>query len=309
MHFFNKLLTLFCTIGLICQAVLSSHAAEKTNVKRVRFYQVSPEGGTAKLFLVPGEFHTAGSPVFSPDGTKFAFDGRKSQQGESFSNGKVLVCNADGSQLNAIGSGVMPSWSPVGNRIACSSISPRGAALMHADGTQRELIVPDSWGAQWSPDGRKIAYTFYGPGGITIQVYDLIEGTKISLFSLGDAPYKSIYWNMAWSPDSNWLCFKGRRSDDGTYDIATINAAGKAAGYKVHFNSDKAPYADMAWDPRGDRIVFGSPTSPRQLLQFNPAEDKAPAPIDIQVTGDIIGDVCFSPDGQSLVFNVSGTEE
>ena len=223
--------------------------------------------------------------------------------------GGEVVVNADGTNLEAVGSGVMPSWSPQGNRIAFSHLSPSGVAIMHADGTHLEMIEEGGWGAQWSPDGKKIAYTVRSGNRANIRVYDLIEGTKTNLLSEGESPYSTIYWNMAWSPDSNWVCFKGRNVDQGTYEIATLNVAGKQQGYKVHYSNKTAPYADIAWHPSGEKIVFAAGSQPRQLMQFNPAEDKPPAPIDIKVNGTIIGDVCFTPDGQSLLFNVSGTEE
>ena len=180
---------------------------------------------------------------------------------------------------------------------------------MHADGSHREMIEAGGWGAQWSPDGKKIAYTVRSGNKANIRVYDLVEGTRTDLFPAGESPYSSIYWNMTWSPDSNWICFKGSNMDQKTYEIATLNIAGKQQGYKVHYSNKTAPYADIAWHPSGEKIVFAAGSQPRQLMQFNPAEDKPPAPIDIKVNGTIIGDVCFTPDGQSLLFNVSGTGE
>ncbi|MFH1299600.1 MAG: translocation protein TolB [Planctomycetota bacterium] len=300
-------------IGPVLLCIVSSSpvtADEKPpGVKRVRFYTAPAEGGDTRLYFEPGDYHTAGSPALSADGQKLAFDGRASQNGERFQDGKIMVTNADGSGLKAIGSGVMPSWSPQGNRIAFSQISPSGVAIMHADGSLRNLIEEGGWGAQWSPDGRKIAYSVSSSGKANIRVYDLIEETKTDLFPEGESPYNSLFWNMSWSPDSNWLCFKGHKASDSTYDVATINVAGMQAGYKVHYNNKQAPYADFAWHPQGDKIVFAGGASPRQFLQFNPAEDKAPEPLAIKVNGTIIGDVCFTPDGQSLLFNVSGTGE
>lgn len=296
---------------LLCLVSTSPATAdEKTpGVKRVRFYTAPAEGGNASLSIVPGDYYTVGSPALSADGEKLAFDGRESQNGESFQDGKIMVVNADGSDLEAIGSGVMPSWSPQGKRIAFSQISPSGVAMMHADGSQRKLIEEGGWGVQWSPDGRKIAYSVSSSGKANIRIYDLIEETKTDLFPEGESPYNSLYWNMTWSPDSNWLCFKGHKASDNTYDVATVNVAGMKAGYKVHYNHQEAPYADFAWHPQGDKIVFAAGPQPRQFLQFNPAEDKAPEPLAIKVNGTIIGDICFTPDGQYLLFNVSGTEE
>jgi len=309
---YSKAACLFSIVTFVLSSLSTPPVTADENtpgVKRVRFYIAPAEGGDAKLYFVPGDYYTAGSPTFSADGQKLAFDGRKSQDGEQFQEGKILVADADGSNLEAIGLGVMPSWSPGRSRIAFSQPSPYGVAMMHADDSHRKMIETSGWGAQWSPDGRYIAYNIRKGREANLRIYDLIEETKTDLFPEGESPYTSLFWNMTWSPDSNWLCFKGLKSSDNTYDVATVNVAGKQAGYKVHYNNKQAPYADFAWHPQGDKIVFAAGAKPRQLLQFNPAEDKQPEPLKIKVNGTIIGDVCFTPDGQHLLFNVSGTEE
>ncbi len=301
-----KLASLFCITCLVfCNAnCLQVFADEKPAVKRTRFHIATPEGENPKVFFFAKDYFNSGSPAFSPDGQKLAFDGWKSQEGESFSNVHIMVVNADGSDFKVLGPGAMPSWSPGGNRIAFSQSSPYGVAIMNADGSNRKMLEERGWGAQWSPDGKKIAYTVRDGRTANFRIYDLIEETKTDLFPEGESPYSSLYWNATWSPDSNWLCFKGRKTSDKTYDIATINVAGMNEGYKVHYNSKVAPYADFAWHPQGDMIVFGSPGSPRKLLKFNPADDEEPEPLKIEVDGNINGDTSFTPDGLHLLFNV-----
>tara|TARA_R110002095_G_scaffold33315_2_gene32081 strand:- start:50 stop:934 length:885 start_codon:yes stop_codon:yes gene_type:complete len=283
--------------------IASLVADEKPKVKRTRFYLATPEGKDPKEFYVAEDYYNTGSPSFSPDGTKLAHDCWKSQEGESFSNVQILVVNADGSHSKVLGPGAMPSWSPGGNRIAFSQPSPSGVAIMNADGSDRKMIEAGGWGAQWSPDGKKIAYRVYSSGKSNLRIYDLIEDSKRDVFPEGESPYSLIYWNMAWSPDSNWLCFLGRNAADKMFEVATVNVAGMKEGYKVHYKSKVSPYQDMAWHPSGEMIVFGSDTQPRQLLKFNPAEDKPPEPLDIKVDGNINGDVSFTPDGLHLLFN------
>ncbi|QDT93963.1 TolB family protein [Gimesia algae] len=296
-------------LGTLLFSGLSSMPAtadeRATEPARVRFYKIPAEGGDPALFLVPGEFDTAGSPAFSADGQKLLFDGWNSQAGETSIQAKIIMVNADGSDLKILGPGAMPSWSPGGNRIAFSQRAPYGVATMHADGSQRTLIDEGGWGAQWSPDGRKIAYSFPIKGRGNIRIYDLIEGTKTDLFPPGESPYTSVYWNMAWSPDSQWLCFKGCKASDRTFDVATINVAGKQAGFKVHYHHKTAPYADFAWHPVGEMIVFCPQTMPRQLLQFNPADDKPPEPVDVNFEATLKGDVSFTPDGGQLLFSLN----
>ncbi|QDV21139.1 translocation protein TolB [Gimesia panareensis] len=283
---------------LISSGNPACYADEKPKVNRTRFYITNLEGKDPKVFFFAEDYYNTGSPAFSPDGQKLAFDGWKSQAGESFSNVRLMVVNADGSDFKVIGPGAMPSWSPGGNRLAFSK-PPYSVAVINVDGTNEKIIAESGWGAQWSPDGTRISYT----SGNNIRVYNLIEDTTTNLFPPGESPYSRFYWNSTWSPDSNWICILGRRADDSTYDVLTVNTAGSKAGYKVHFNSKRSPYQDMAWSPQGDMIVFGSPTSPRQLLHFNPAEDKPPTPLDITIDGNINGDLSFAPDGQRLLFN------
>lgn len=301
---------LYCTTCLVLPHFGSSivEADEKTKVNRTRFYIADQNGKDATLFLVPGEFHNVGSPAFSSDGQKLAFDGWKSQNGEGFANVQIIVANADGSDMKVIGPGAMPSWSPGGKRIAFSQPSPNGVVIMNADGSKLKMIQERGWGAQWSPDGRKIAYSLFDSGKANIQIYDLIEETKTMVFPTGESPYSNLYWNMSWSPDSNWLCFKGRNASDNTYEVGTVNSAGMKEGFKVHYKNKKAPSADFAWHPQGDKIIFFPNSNPATLVQFNPAADKAPEPFSTVVKGKVNGGVCFTPDGQNLLFTVRGEE-
>ncbi|HAH46258.1 MAG TPA: translocation protein TolB, partial [Planctomycetaceae bacterium] len=139
-------------------------ADEKPKVNRTRFYIASPEGKDPKEYYVSEDYYNTGSPTFSPDGSKLAHDCWKSQEGETFSNVKITIANADGTEPKIIGAGAMPSFSPGGHRIAFSQLSPSGVAIMNADGTNPTLIESGGWGAQWSPDGKKIAYRFYTSG-------------------------------------------------------------------------------------------------------------------------------------------------
>jgi len=287
---------------------VSLMADEKPKVKRTRFYIASPEGKKPTLHYFAEDYYNTGSPTFSADGQKMAHDCWKSQNGETVANVQIMVASADGSDAKIIGPGAMPSFSPGGKRIAFSQQSPSGVAVMNVDGSDRKLIESGAWGAQWSPDGKKIAYRAYTSGKANLRVYDIIEDTKSDIFPAGESPYSSIYWNMTWSPNSNWLCFLGRRTADNMFEVATVNVEGMQAGFKVHYKSKVSPYQDMAWHPSGDMIVFGSDTKPRQLLKFNPAEDKAPEPLDIKVDGNINGDVSFTPDGQQLLFNARDTK-
>ncbi len=135
-------------------------------------YTLDAEGGKAKPVLTGMAFER--NPVFSPDGTKFAFISDRS----GITN--LWVANADGSGLKQISSDKSlvlyssPTWSPDGHNIYVSRAVHKVLAFelmkFSADGNKSETVVKaqptgaEDWdnrtnamGAVISPDG-KFAY-------------------------------------------------------------------------------------------------------------------------------------------------------
>ena len=125
------------------------------------------DGRNLRRFVSHPEYTAHGSPAWSCDGSKLAFDAWRFRRGETYVDAHIFTCNADGSQLKDLGIGAMPSWSPDGNRLVFSNYSPRGVWLMNADGTGRGLFDADGWGAEWSPTADKIAYSVSGAARIS----------------------------------------------------------------------------------------------------------------------------------------------
>ena len=95
---------------------------------------------------------TIGSPALSPAGDMIACDGTR--PGMSYEGTELLLMKADGTDVECLGNGAMPSWSADGKRIACSCNAPRGVWVLDLATKKRELIDKDGWGIQWSPDGK-----------------------------------------------------------------------------------------------------------------------------------------------------------
>jgi uncharacterized protein (TIGR03067 family) len=200
---------------------------------------------------------STGSPDWSPDGSKIAFDGWRLSRGETYVEAHVYVVGVDGTGLKDISVGAMPSWSPDGKRLTFCQYSPnRGVWVMDADGSNQKLIDAEGWGSDWSPAGNEIMYSVYGDGA-EICIVDPDNGKRRTI--LGKQRYRSIYWNPSWSSDGKSVCFLGAR-ENGSLEIATVSAEGSEKGFQVVLNfGDNSQYKDpiraVSWDGRAERII------------------------------------------------------
>jgi dipeptidyl aminopeptidase/acylaminoacyl peptidase len=120
------------------------------------------------------DFH----PVYSPDGKRITFS-----RGETFESAELYIMNADGSNVRRLTNNDVidwdSAWSPDGRRLvfqrAPAPASPEDP-ILPADlwildlktGEERQLTnspAADDGEAQWSPDGRRIAFHSEMPTG------------------------------------------------------------------------------------------------------------------------------------------------
>jgi Tol biopolymer transport system component len=264
--------------------------------------------GTGLNQLTPElpEFPTHGSPDWSPDGKRIAFD---AWTGTADSSHLFLV-NADGSGLKDLGVGVMPTFSPDGRRLAFTW-SSQGIAVMDIDGANREVLSEEGWGAQWSPDGKWIAYesrqNINGQSVSNITIIDVKTRRKRLLLE-GDhaSRYSQVFWNMEWSPDSRRLAFKGNLRVPVTgaaSEMALTAVQGSTRGFQVLTLAQVQ--TDFSWHPDGRRILLSMnsaahggnrlfvcdvPTGEISLLPNQP--------LDQHNTSGV-----WSPDGKRIVFS------
>jgi Tol biopolymer transport system component len=167
---------------------------------------------------------------------------------------------------------------------------------MKLDGTADKRI-DDGWAAQWSPNGKSIAYT----NDNSIRLYDLETGRSRVVLAKGSHPYHYIYWNMSWSPDSRQLVFKGKL--EGKQEIAIINVAGKPS-LKRCFATSEEMGADFAWAPDGRRILFNMHSRKHLhplIYQLDIESQDPPRVVPEAQTAMPWTNVCFSPDGKWMV--------
>lgn len=245
-----------------------------------------------------------GSPDWSPDGKQIAFDiytGRSSTS-------KCYLINVDGTGLVDLGLGLMPNFSPDGQRLAFTW-SGQGMSLMALDGTNREVLTEEGWGAQWSPDGRWVAYQssarIDGQYRANITIIDVDTREKRVILEGDQADrYSQILWNMEWSPDSQYICFKGRLANRSGNDYETVitSIAGSSSAFRII--TDETTDTDFGWHPDGRRILLAK-ISPKHGgmklfiydLDTGTMELLPTQPLDTPNSSGV-----WSPDGSQIAF-------
>jgi Tol biopolymer transport system component len=113
---------------------------------------------TRKATRVTG-FEKYGNPAWAPDGRRIAFQGNQPGSNES----AVYVVDADGKNQRLLATGIVPRWSPRGDRIAYGvprTFERRDASIfvMAPDGTgsRRVAALPNGFHFEWSPDGASL---------------------------------------------------------------------------------------------------------------------------------------------------------
>lgn len=272
-----------------------------------KIFLAEPNGSGGKLLTASAaveEYQKQGSPTFSRDGKLVAFDAWRPQLGETYADARIILANADGSNPRVLIDGAMPSFSPKGKRIAFSRYSTGNSTwIVDAQDPQSELVqLNDGWGADWSPDGHKIAFTSHA-GGSNLGIVDLIEGETWYIFEEGKSPYRFIYWNTAWSPDSQRIVFKGIRPE-GSEEIAIVDVRGAKHGYLVRFK-EKTSNA-FCWRPDGRILVAKNDAATRRrlLFSFGPNDDKPLELLPGLDTSLSYDDPAVASDGKRLAYSL-----
>jgi Tol biopolymer transport system component len=157
-----------------------------------QIYAVNPDG-TALVQLTQETNHYAARwPDWSPDGSHLLFVRLNTSNGM----GRVWIMRSDGSGQHKVTSDApgyrdyQPNYTPDGRHIVFPRCKPDDGVcaiwIMRSDGTDKRALTPYKEGVREavdffpsvSPDGRQVAYTAFGQGGITVQTRVMrIDGT------------------------------------------------------------------------------------------------------------------------------------
>ena len=108
------------------------------------------DGSSRRTFAVMSDYTSCGSPRWSRDGHKLAFDGWRSWTGQDYYQSHIFVANADGSGAKDLGDGSLPSMSPDNRHLAYVRFGANyGVWLMNAVGNWNKGIDSSERRKRW----------------------------------------------------------------------------------------------------------------------------------------------------------------
>ncbi len=185
---------------------------------------------------------------YSPDGSRILF-GRLSDDEPS----GIFVVNADGMGLVRLSPGDLSAsefsfaadWSPDGSQVVFGAVVLKvgftALFVVNADGTGLHQIVSTDIGgatAQWSPDGRWIAFT--SRLRAQPQVW-LVHPDGTGQVRLTDGTDGSNWLAPIWSPDGSRLLFQGGK--DNHVALWTMNPDGTGRSQLADVGTDLSSYS------------------------------------------------------------------
>lgn len=222
--------------------------------------------GTGQTVITANGAKEDRNPVFSPDGSKIAFD-----RMQGFGT-NIYIMNADGTNQVALTTGgdtsfqvvnSSPSFSPDGTKLAFASnrngLRKLEIWIMNVDGTglvqltTNVQLSSDSGGPvfsndgapAWSPDGSRIAFVSTRDGLTDFELY-VMNADGSNPTRLTDNPVDDR--SPTWSPDSQRIAFN--TSGLSTIGINIVNRDGTNAVNVTHDGGEPA------WSPDGLKLAY-----------------------------------------------------
>jgi len=237
---------------------------------------------------------------WTPDGRSILFSSDRSGTWE------IWKIPASGGQPErvAIGNGHHPSMSRDGHRLAFArSISDYniwrvpgpGATDKGTPPTRLIASTQSDFEAQFSPEGKRIAFSSDRSGSFEIWVCDSEGLNPVQLTSFGGPAVGS----PRWSPDGRWIAFDSTK--EGQRDIYVVSAEGGAAR---RLTTEPSLDVRPSWSGDGRWIYFGSNRSGDWEVWKLPAEGGSA----VQVTRKGGREAFELPDGRFLYYTKFGAD-
>jgi TolB protein len=228
-----------------------------------RVYQVDSDG--SNIYVLTPDGGTALSPVWSPDGQRFAFTKLEGGRGgvlvQALAGGAPLLAPGPASGLN-----ITPAFAPDGRTLAYAHSDESGTDIYTANVADRccaqRLTVgryADNLSPTFSPDGRRIAFvsTRAGPPQIYVMAADGTDQELLAPFDYGATGPSNA---PEWSPDGANVVF--HRDVSRSPQLFLVDVAGR----RVRQLTSAGRNEDPTWAPDGRHIAFISDRSGRRQI-------------------------------------------
>jgi len=228
-----------------------------------RVYQMDSDGFGMRALTAEGQ--TALSPVWSPDGRRFAYTrlgaGRGGVWIQTLATGEVNQLPGTETALN-----ITPAWSPDGRQMAYAHSDEKGTDIYLVNvadrGSAQRLTAgrfADNLSPTFSPDGRRIAFisTRAGPPQLYVMAVDGTDQELLAPFDFGVSGSSNA---PEWSPDGASVVF--HREVQGTPQVFVLTVAGQ----KLRQLTSSGRNEDPTWAPDGRHVAFISDRSGQRQL-------------------------------------------
>ena len=286
---FWLLAAIFFTLGLV--VILGRRGRLRGNdIKVINIRELQPTD------------QPTGTPVLSPDGSRFAYLAR-SFAADSLRQNLIIEDLQTGRtkllHLNHFRNDVLfqpTDWSPDMKWLLLSTDA--GLEAIDTSGTQVRKFHVFGHQARWSPDGRRIVFARFDPSKLTqkneIWLVD-VASKNARLISPDDGRSYASPW---WASDSRWLvCVGGVGSNRALWFMDTQSRRTK------RFLSNEMGAEAPVWSGSGNHIYFMRTGSELWRVKVDPASLAAMTPPEQVFKNTNITGFSLSKSGKRLVFS------